>query len=252
MRNSVSILFISLPAFVCGCPGPVEEGPSVSDVPCLEPTEWIEHGLLRIRGENSENAGMILITQQTASQRNEDDLDLQVDFIPHDRVYQFEPDSGAFELVENAAWDSASGDVSSRDGGATDDSRFFIPGTVGRPGLFYNGRAVPVAGGTAVRVISAPPFAAVISSSGTRVGSFLGGSSVSGQHYHQLFSEETGKFIGPAVRIGVGGRGVGVVEGRWVANAQFVVYYHLTVDGIGLICVVDVRDAINEINKGNP
>jgi len=183
---------------------------------------------------------------------NEDDLDLQVDFIPHDPVYQFEPATGNFELVEDAAWDTATGTISSRDGGATDDSRFFIPGTVGRPGLFYDGRAVALAGGTAVRVVSAPPFAAVISSSGTRAGSFLGGSSVSGQHYHQLFSEETGESIGPAVRIGVGGRGVGVPEGRWVANAQFAVYYHRTINGIGLICVVDVRDAINEMTDSNP
>lgn len=252
MRRAISILLISLPAFVCGCPGPVEIGPDVTDAPCFEPTEWVQNGLLAVRGENPEGSGVLLFTHQTTSQLNDDESDLQVDFIPHDQVYQFEPDSGTFEMIENAVWDTAGGRVSSREGGATDDSLFFIPGTVGQPGLFFNGRAIPVAGGTAVLVISAPPVAAVVSSDGMRTGSFLGGSSVSGQHYHQLFSEETGESIGPPVRIGVGGRGVGVVGGRWAANSQYVVYYHHDESSFDKICVVDVRDAINEMNDNNP
>jgi hypothetical protein len=89
-------------------------------------------------------------------------------------------------------------------------------------------------------------FVAVVSSTGPI--SFFGRSA--GQHYQQLFSEETGDRVGSPVRIGVGGWDVGPIHGRWVANNRYVIHDAESEDGyFDLICIVDVQDQIGTVGS---
>lgn len=235
--------------FVLGCPVDVEDGPKVSDVPCFVPETWVTRGSLRVRLEDGDLPLSLLLTQQTLEQRIEDNADGRQDFSPHDAVYRFNPELGSFELTCDGAWDQSHSNVATGDSPVS-ESPFAIPGNSGRPPLLYDGRAVPVVGGTAVLAIRGVleagegmvPVAAVVSATGTRAAPFVSSGQASGQHYHQLFSEELGAPIGEALRIGVGGREVGPVKARWGSNSPFIVYYDTDVEDLfDMICVVDAR-----------
>lgn len=256
-RGLRAAILISVIAGWSGC-GAVADGPKETDVPCFVPEQWTNRGLLHVRAEHADGSGKIFLTQQTLLQRQSDNLDGQEDFSPHDAVYQFDPTTEILELVDGANWDNGLGVVYGNDD-QSGDSPFQVVGTSGRPPLLFERNPRSVEGGTAVLVLNAssqaggniPPVVAVVSATGTRSAPFLSSGQASGQHYHQLYSEETGQSVGPPVRIGVGGHDFGPVAGRWV-GARYVVYYTKTQSLNDLICLVSVQDVLIDTTKSIP
>lgn len=248
-----ALILLSSVAGSFGCET-VNDGPKESDVPCFIPDAWTDAGILRVRAENADGSGIVYFTQQTIEQLQIDDSDGDgEDFNPHDPLYQYDPATGEFVLSISDPWNAVVGDVASSNGSAS-DSPFGTDGGSGRRPLLFNGNIVPVQGGTVVRIYQAPGenIVAVVSATGTPSLPLFTNGQTSGQHFHQLFSEETGEPIGPALRIGVGGRDVGPVNGGWVANNRYVVHETHNGTTFDLICIVDVQDILNSTAKPNP
>lgn len=210
-------------------------------------------GGLRVRAENADGSGMVLFTQQTTEHSQMDRADGRVDYKPHDLVFRYDPSTAVITLAAESEWDTALGDVAAGNGSAS-GSPFGTGGGTGRRPLLFNGNIVPVEGGTVVKIYQSPgePVVAVVSATGTPSLPLFTNGQTSGQHFHQLFSEETGESIGPALRIGVGGQDVGPVNGRWVANNRYIVHESKSAGSFDLICIVDVQDVLNGNAKLNP
>jgi len=235
-----------------GCPeftGP-QGGGTVSDVPCLTPTEWSsEPGFSVYRAESS-NTDTILFTAQTEDQFSDDIADGSRDFLPHQAVYLLDPESGEFSVVDNLMWDAAEGAICTGCPLAIHGGPLEIQD--GR--LLFNGGVIAVAGRRAVRIFDATvsecgsvagepgDVAAVLSIDGYVA--LLGAST--GQHYHQLFSNVDGSQIGPTVRLAIGGLQEGSVRACWTSDREYVVYDQGTQESptIGRICVVAVAEAL--------
>jgi len=236
-----------------GCPeftGP-QGGGTVSDVPCLTPTEWLSAVPVDFmhRAESSA-VDTLLFTTQTEDELFADAEDGARDFSPHQAVYRFDPESGDFSVVGESVWDAAEGQICSGCPGTVLGGPFEIQD--GR--LVFNGVVVPVAGRRAARIfdaaasecgsmsLEAGDVAAVLSIDGYVA--LLGAST--GQHYHQLFSNVDGSQIGSTKRLAMGGLLEGTVGACWTSDGKYVIYEHGTQDIAiaGRICVVPVADAL--------
>ena len=95
--------------------------------------------------------------------------------------------------------------------------------------LVFDGKNVPVAGGTAIDMAPAPNrnVVAVLSTDGVRASTsilFVANFDSTGQHYGQLFSEVDGSAIGSPVRLGLGGEGSGLKSICWSPDEDIVIY----------------------------
>lgn len=221
-----------------GCDG---VGTTVSDVPCVRPSDWdFTCPLVRAAEEGSD---VLLFTGQTTDQFLADFEDGMNDFQPHSAVYRLDPEVGSFELVGDPAWDDADGGVIICCGGGP-SSPLRIAGFFS-PRLMHNGSRVAVAGGNALNVVTSPTraVAAVLSSGGFTPGvAFVSSGIGTGQHFHQLFSEIDGSPIGDPVRVGVGDA---IVSACWTAQEDYVIYTQRTGElgsGEVSVCAVPVTE----------
>ena len=213
--------------FAClGCDG---VGTTVSDVPCMRPTEWPEEILTSLVRAAEDGSDVLLVTGQTSEQLATDRDDGMREFRPHSAVYRLDPEVGSFELVNDRVWDDANGEVV----------------LCGGSGPSSPLGAVAVAGGNRLLDTTSPTraVAAVLSSAGFTPGfPFVRSGFGTGQHYHQLFSEIDGSPLGDPVRVGVGNT---VVVGCWMTQEDYVIYWQRT-GGVGsgesMLCAVPVTE----------
>ena len=233
-------------------PGPGGGG-NESDVACLTPSAWPSDTRHFAHRSEFDGGDVRLFTTQTSEQFHEDD---DRDFVPHQAVYRYDPDSETFAIVDDSVWDEAQGAVNGICPSLADQGSFQIDG--GR--LYFNGERVSVAGGTAVDIldpliamdVDAPPdtdfvnVVAVLSTDG-RVSPVFGTST--GQHYHQLFSKVDGSPVGPALRIAITYPDPSRVIACWTTDQRYVIYRHGTdaVPRAGRFCVVPVADVLAEL-----
>ena len=158
-------------------------------------------------------------------------------------MYRFNSTSQSFQQVDDPAWDESTEPVVFCD---VQDRRDVAFG-VGPGYLTFEGREIPIAGRTIIDVWGAlnSPVVAVLSTDGSYVNvPAFTALTVSGQYYHQLFSEVDGSPIGEPVRIGVGGRSPDLSV-CWSAEETQVIYSEFSSQlpgGYLSICVVDVGD----------
>jgi hypothetical protein len=204
-----------------------------------------------VRADQDEPSNLLL-SRQNSEERDADWADGSLDRQPHGPVYKFDSSTGEFVLVEDSLWDDLEGTIHGPGDGGGSREGFRTP--AGR--LEFDGRKIPVAGGYALGTWGAieAPVVAVLSTDGGIGVPFLSNAGVGGQHYHQLFSKEDGASIGPAVRLGVGGRDMNMVEMFWSPEDRFVIYYQHPLGGseIDLLCVVDVGDQIDQLEVVEP
>jgi hypothetical protein len=217
-------------------------GGSVSDVPCLNPRTWTEGTAFFLFRTAPGAEGAILITHQTDAQTREDDTDGITGNGPHEGVYRYDPASQILELVDSSLWDSGDSRVITCLG----DEGVETP-LVGRDDhLEFEGHRIEVAGNhivTPLRPAPTLPFVAVLSSDGGGGVPFLSSRSSSGQHYHEVFSDETGaRLLGP-VRIGLTGDASRPI-GCWSEDERLIVYAQPGTDRFTSICIVDVSELL--------
>lgn len=214
-----------------------------SDVPCFAPAFTGATLWLRPDGE-----GGFLMTTQSDEDIQEDILDGRGDAQPHQpQVYRFNSLSNRIELVNESAWDNATTPLQRCCPSLFEDGPLQLVDNR----LVFEGRTVPVAGGTALDMDDAPtlPVAAVLSTNGFRT---LFGAAT-GQHYHQLFSMETGEPVGPAMRLGVGGRNFDRTFIGWMDDDMYVLYESAMLEPLDLrYCVVPVGDLLTDLREGEP
>ncbi len=214
-----------------------------SDVPCIDP-EWTGTVLwLRPDGE-----GGFLMTTQTREDLIQDRKDGSEDAHPHQPlVLRFDSLKGEFAVVEAAVWDATMTQIQRCCGSFFEEGPLQVVGDR----LQFNGRTVPVVGGTALDMDDAPTLsvAAVLSTNGFRT---LFGAAT-GQHYHQLFSLETGRPIGPVLRLGVGGRNFDRTFIGWTDDESYVLYMANQLEGGGVyFCVVPVEELVAAFRDDAP
>ncbi len=216
-----------------------------SDVPCLDPTVEGDVPLrfwLRPDGE-----GGFFMTWQSGADIDADIDDGTEDAQPHDpRVYRFDAALNEFVIVDGTVWDTIGTPLQDCCPSLIEDG----PLQLVNDRLVFEGQRVPVVGGTALDMDDAPtlPVAAVLSTNGFRT---LFGAAT-GQHYHQLFSMETGEPIGPAVRLGVGGRNFDRTFIGWTDDESYVLYMSNRFDAGERICVVFVGEVLADLRGGEP
>lgn len=219
-----------------GCPVSLSGG--ASDVHCFDPVFTGATLWLRPDGE-----GGFLMTTQSQDDVALDTLDGTEDAQPHQaQVYRYSALSNSFESVSESVWDTATTPLQRCCPSLIEQG----PLQIINDRLVFEGRTVPVAGGTALDMDDAPmlPVAAVLSTNGFRT---LFGAAT-GQHYHQLFSMETGQPIGPALRLGVGGRNFDRTFIGWTDDEAYVLYESNRLDVGGIRhCVVPVRNLLADI-----
>jgi hypothetical protein len=217
-------------------------GGSVSDVPCLAPRAWTDSTVFFLFRAASGDDGAILLTNQTDAQSDEDDADGIAGNGPHEAVYRYDPKSKTFKLVDSQEWDSAGTLVITCLGSGGGETPFASR----KDHLEFEGRRIEVAGNYVVDLLRpAPslPFVAVLSSDGGGGVPFLSSRSSSGQHYHEVFSEETGaRLLGP-VRIGLTGN-PSRPRGCWSEDERLIVYAQPGADRFTSICIVDVSELL--------
>lgn len=214
-------------ALVCGCGFfPVNVA---SDVPCVT-LEWESEDYVSVRGFRNERAdgGRFLFTGQTSSQF-EDDLreNGRHDYSPREGVYAYDIETRTLELVDDSAWDLAEGPVIvPTTSGGTENFNPIATGSLS--GLSFMGQPVAVAGGGVLSVLdsnSDSPYVAIISFSGRRRPGLFSSGGANGQYYHQIFSDETGRAVSHAVRLGLGdGERFIWPGGAWTSDNRYVVY----------------------------
>ncbi len=235
---------IAIAGLVClfnGCLNSLDGG--LSDVPCFDPV-WRGSVLwLRPDGE-----GGFLMTTQTIEDLQQDRRDGMDDAQPHQQgVYRFNALDNRVVMVDDDVWDSSTTPIQLCCDSVFEEGPLQVLGDQ----LLFNGRAVSVVGGTALDMDDAPklPVAAVLSTNGFRT---LFGAA-SGQHYHQLFSIETGDPIGPALRLGVGGRNFDRTFIGWTDDESYVLYNANQLEGGGVyFCVVPVEELVAGFRRGEP
>lgn len=239
-RNLFLCLALGVQVALCGgCPVSLDGGSS--DVPCVDPNWPTEVCYLYLRPDGE---GGFLMTVQTCEHGREDDADGLTDYIPHARVYRFDPLRHAFVSVDDTEWDTSTAAVQECCPSLIEEG----PLRIIDDRLVFEGRAVPVVGGTALDMDDAPtlPVAAVLSTNGYR-GGF---GTATGQHYHQLFSLETGRAIGPALRLGIGGANLGRTFIGWTDDEGYVLYHaSSTQKDIARLCVVSVREILESSRR---
>jgi len=216
----------------------------VSDVPCLEePSAWpADLGTFYVRGAAA-NDGDLLFVHYSIEQLDVDWADDIYGNAPHGAVYRFSSDTPGFQQVDDTAWDESDQAVTFCGAQYARDVGFGI----GRGFLTFEGRQISVAGRTIIQIWGAPnsPVVAVLTTDGSYVSvPSLTAPIISGQYYHQLFSEVDGSQIGQSVRVGVGGRTPNI-DICWTEDESYVIYSDYTVPdelNFAAICVVDVRD----------
>lgn len=245
MRFSLSqLVAIAIPGsafLINGCLNSLDGGST--DVPCFDPV-WRGSVLwLRPDGE-----GGFLMTTQTIEDLQQDRQDGKDDAQPHQPgVYRFDASEDRVVMVTDDAWDSAETPVQLCCGSFFEEGPLQVVGDR----LQFNGRTVPVVGGTALDMDDAPTLsvAAVLSTNGFRT---LFGAAT-GQHYHQLFSLETGRPIGPALRLGVGGRNFDRTFIGWTDDESYVLYRANQLEGGGVyFCVVPVEELVAAFRRDEP
>lgn len=222
-----------------------------TDVACVEPVWDIEVSrfLLRSPEDNAGSGAMILMTLQSRADFRTDVADGIDDFVPHQEVYHFDARAGTFAIVEHSEWDNAATPVQDCCPSLAEEG----PLTLSNQQLLFGGQPVSVAGGTAVDLDDAPssPIAAVLSTNG-RIGMF---STTSGQNYHQPFSMETGRAVGPALRLPTGGLNNGRTFMGWSDDERFVLYRGSlesrpkAATGLGILCIVPVEQYLAELKR---
>lgn len=219
-----------------------------SDVSCIEPIWEVELNRFLLRYEDMA-AGKLLMTVQSHDDFESDIEDGVDDFVPHQEVYRFDAASEEYAIVPNAVWDVAESPVNACCGSIFEDE----PLTHADGRLLFHDQVVPVSGGVAVDVAYAPtsPVAAVLSTSG-RVGIF---GTTTGQNFHQLFSLETGRPIGPALRLPTGGADNGRTGAGWPVDDRFVLYRESlgrrpnAPANLGILCIVPVAEHLAELKQ---
>lgn len=223
----------------------IEPPGGVTDVPCIDPywPDDIDRFLLRPDG-----AGGLLLTAQTPEEVAQDVTDDHVDYVPHQGlVYHIAPTFDSIQAVDSSTWDSLTGPVQDCCPSLLEEG----PLTIQANQLFFQGRLVPVAGGTALDMDDAPrsAVAAVLSTNG-RQGLF---SDSSGQHYHQLYSLVDGRAIGPLLRLSVGGFDNGRVFIGWSDDESFVLYENGgSGKRIARLCIVPVAEELQNLQDNVP
>jgi hypothetical protein len=216
-------------------------GGSVSDVPCLDPRAWSYGAPWLLFRPATSDGGALLLTHQTDAQIVEDDVDDIIGNGPHESVYRYEPESQIFELVDLALWDSAEGRVIRCLGGPARDTPFASR----KDHLEFEGRRIEVAGNYVVDLLPARshPFVGVLSSDGGGGVPFLSSRRSSGQHYHEVFSEQTGLRVAGPVRIGMTGDSSSP-QGCWSEDEHLIVYAQVDGGRIPTVCIVDVSELL--------
>lgn len=244
-------VFVCLSALAVGsCALAPQRG--TSDVPCVTPDEWPLDTLFFLVRAGEDPDRSVWIASQS---REQNDLDLEDGVLGNEQfgpVYKLDASTGEFELDNAAGWNALESEVRRCTGASrslTDDF------SVDSRGLLFRGERVPEAGGTHLTSAAAGghPVIAVLSASGPPPVPFIGQRSTTGQHYHQLISEETGERIGPVVRLGVGGTDRGTIGVCWSPDDRFVIYYQG--DGprfIAFMCFVYVGDQIDSLTNEEP
>lgn len=248
-RNHGVCLATALLASLCmgGCPGPNPPG-GQTDVPCFEPGDWNVELARRVSRTDADGSAVLLLTVQSLEDARTDGADGHRDYSPHRAVYRFDPVSQTVELVDDAVWDEATGAISECCAGFVPEAPFDLD----ENHLFFNGRAVEVAGGSVLAVSQAPSDRAIaVLSTNGRVGFLF--QIASGQHFHQLFSRATGEPVGMSFRLAVGGFANGSVLFDWTPDERYVIYeQNLRKSGnvgIGLVCVVPVAEALATLEE---
>lgn len=247
MKNLVTVLrALAVTMSAVGCS--LDPPGGASDVACVEPV-W-NAGLFRfLLRSGGSIQGELLMTVQTFDDFDTDLLDGLDDFIPHQEVYAFDPNTETFTVIENSEWDDATTPVQDCCPSLAEDG----PLTLSNRQLLFLGQPVSVVGGTAVDLDDAPssPVAAVLSTNG-RIGMF---STTSGQNYHQLFSMETGRAIGPALRLPTGGLNNDRTFIGWSDDERFVLYRGSlesrpkAAATLGILCIVPVQEHLVEFKR---
>ncbi len=216
-----------------------------SDVPCFEP---VVEGDVPLRlWLRPDGQGGFLMTWQSRGDILADIEDGSVDAQPHDpRVYRFDVSLNKFVVVDGPVWDTAATPLQDCCPSLIEDG----PLQLVEDRLIFEGRTVPVVGGRALDMDDAPtlPVAAVLSTNGSRM--WFG--TATGQHYHQLFSKENGRPIGPAVRLGVGGRNFDRTFIGWTDDELHVLYRSNRLDAGLRFCVVSVGDLLADLREEQP
>ena len=214
------------------CGGCVDVG-GASDVPCLIVDDWYGFEAARL-----DQNGLLVITVQSVEDFDADRASGGLDFIPHQDVYRYDPVTGAISAVDDKIWDDSVNPVSDCCLYSIEVGGFVVSGSQ----LYFDGAPVALAGWTIVKMVptAADDRIAVLSTNG--LVTFYGNST--GQHYHQLFSVETGEQIGPTLRLGVGGYGHGGTSFFWSDDDRFVIYYEIldAMDPMDVrLCTVDTE-----------
>lgn len=241
-----SYLGLVLAITLCGCLADPPGG--ASDVSCIEPVWEVELNRFLLRYEDMA-AGKLLLTVQSHDDFEADIEDGVNDFLPHQEVYRFDAATKEYAIVPNAVWDEAESQVNACCGSIFEDE----PLTHADGRLLFHDQVVPVSGGVAVDVAYAPtsPVAAVLSTSG-RVGIF---GTTTGQNFHQMFSLETGRPVGPAVRLPTGGAGNDRTFMGWPVDDRFVLYRESlgrrpdASVSLGIVCIVPVAEELGELKQ---
>ncbi|MBI4716714.1 MAG: hypothetical protein HY763_02835 [Planctomycetes bacterium] len=230
------------PLCMGGCPGPNPPG-GQSDVPCFEPVDWAVELARFVSRPDAEGSAVLLLTVQSLEDARTDAADEHRDYSPHRAVYRFNPADETVDLVDDDVWDQATGAISECCAGFVPEPPFDLDESQ----LYFNGRAVEVAGGSVLAVSQAPSDRVVAALSTNGRVSFLF-QIASGQHYHQLFSRATGEPVGPSLRLAVGGFENGGVLFDWTPDERYVVYEQGLGStgnrGIGLVCIVPVAEVL--------
>jgi len=227
LRRSCTIVLSVLLPLSTGCLDPYG---GASDIPCITNSEWNDFNYFRKHGED------LLVTEQSEQDHIDDAADGQVDNIPHSTVYRFDSASQSLAVAPDEEWDDSEEQVELCCHLVLEVGRFVKDGTT----LRYDGEPIEVAGGALVKMSPSPSqrFLAVLSTNGR----ILPFSVSTGQHFHQVFSVDTGERIGPELRLAIGGMGNGSVRFDWTADERFVVYFNSidpNNDGGTRLCVVD-------------
>lgn len=218
------ILLAALVAGLATLNGCIDPPGGASDVPCVTVSEW--DGALSFRLHDDG----ILVTVQTETDLRADGADGGINHIPHSVVYRFDAATEEFSAVADSPWDESTEPVKMCCLHVLGEGMFGADDEV----LRYDGDAVAVGGGVYITMSPSPTrrFIAAMSTSG-RVRQF---NVTTGQHFHQVFSVDTGERVGPVLRVGVAGS-AGL---NWTLDERFVVYSTSYITDRGTrVCVVD-------------
>jgi hypothetical protein len=158
-----------------------------------------------------------LLTIQTFDQMMKDVRDDRADFYPHEAAFRLSLPAVSLERVDDAVWLESRGRA--RECGPSANVVRKLAVVDGR--LLHDGRPIPTAGSTVLRIYAAPASdaAAVLSVDGHG-----GAEARSGAYYHQVFWDHDGKPMGPPVRLDFPRPGGRHTTACWTPDDQYVIY----------------------------